>query len=212
MPKRTHEDSLETKRSILESAKRLFSRRGFERTSLSDIAKYAGVTRGAIYWHFENKEELLLALDDSVAHEQFSFNLLYEAGQPSEPDPLGKLKRWLCSLVEEGNDEFLNSPLVSMMISIVNGNSGNELLREKIHERAVSRHEAVIAALKNAAQKGQMPHNLNTEVAAEHLAIFSVGYMHQSRMNMAKEFKKNFSYFVDVEFETIKQFTNASVS
>ena len=43
MPKRTHEDSLETKRNILSSAKRLFSIRGYERTSLSDIAKYCDI-------------------------------------------------------------------------------------------------------------------------------------------------------------------------
>ena len=60
MPRRTQEDSQATRRKILESAQRLFTRRGYERTSLSDIAKYAGVTRGAIYWHFENKEETVL--------------------------------------------------------------------------------------------------------------------------------------------------------
>ncbi|MGN1280413.1 MAG: TetR family transcriptional regulator [Succinivibrio sp.] len=211
MPKRTHEDSLETKKSILASAMRLFARRGFERTSLSDVAKYAGVTRGAIYWHFENKEELLLALADNVAQEQFSFNLLYEAGQPTEKDPLGKLKKWICSLVEEGNDAFINSPLVTMMISIVNGNSGNELLREKLYERSVTRHEGVISALKNASLKGQMPSDLNTEVAAEHLALFCVGYMHQTRMNMTKEIKKNFPYFVDLEFESLRKLTNSSI-
>ena len=39
MPKRTYEDSLVTKQNILNCAKRLFSRRGYERTSLSDVAK-----------------------------------------------------------------------------------------------------------------------------------------------------------------------------
>ena len=63
MPRRTQEDSLATRKKILESAQRLFTRRGYERTSLSDIAKYAGVTRGAIYWHFENKEELIGQLE-----------------------------------------------------------------------------------------------------------------------------------------------------
>ena len=64
MPKRTYEDSLVTKQNILNSAKRLFSRRGYERTSLSDVAKYAGVTRGAIYWHFSSKEDLLKEIED----------------------------------------------------------------------------------------------------------------------------------------------------
>ena len=37
---------------------------GFDRTSLSAIAKAAGVTRGAIYWHFEDKKELFRAVVD----------------------------------------------------------------------------------------------------------------------------------------------------
>ena len=59
MPKRTHEDAERTKQAILESALRLFSRRGYESTSLSDIARFAGVTRGAIYWHFKDKGQIL---------------------------------------------------------------------------------------------------------------------------------------------------------
>ena len=46
MPKRTHEDAERTKQAILESALRLFSRRGYESTSLSDIARFAGVPEG----------------------------------------------------------------------------------------------------------------------------------------------------------------------
>lgn len=40
----------------------LFCRQGLARTSSTDIAKAAGVTRGAIYWHPKDKEELFAAL------------------------------------------------------------------------------------------------------------------------------------------------------
>ena len=66
MPRKTQEESQETRKNILECAKRLFSKRGYERTSLSDIAKYSGVSRGAIYWHFESKEDLLVNLVEYV--------------------------------------------------------------------------------------------------------------------------------------------------
>lgn len=59
MSKRTHAEALQTKRSILDAAAKVFSANGFAKTSLSDIARDADVTRGAIYWHFENKTELL---------------------------------------------------------------------------------------------------------------------------------------------------------
>ena len=116
MPRKTHDNSLDTRKAILASAKRLFSRRGFESTSLSDIAKYAGVTRGAIYWHFENKEELLLALLDSIEEDQSYSKYLKEACAPTESDPLGKLKLWVLGIVEDLDVEFLNSAFVQLII------------------------------------------------------------------------------------------------
>ena len=49
---------LVTKEQILSSAFNCFNKYGFEKTSLEAIAQEAGVTRGAIYWHFADKETL----------------------------------------------------------------------------------------------------------------------------------------------------------
>jgi AcrR family transcriptional regulator len=56
--KRTIEDSLETRQLILDTARTLFARRGFDSTSTADIAERAALTRGALYHHFKNKEVL----------------------------------------------------------------------------------------------------------------------------------------------------------
>lgn len=44
---------------ILNQAKRLFLERGYHGTSIDDITEAAGLTKGALYWHFESKEDLL---------------------------------------------------------------------------------------------------------------------------------------------------------
>lgn len=212
MPRRTHEDSQETKKNILASAQRLFTRRGFERTSLSDIAKYAGVTRGAIYWHFENKEELLLCLVDSLEQDQFSLNLLNDACDVNEPNPLGKFKSWLEGIVEDQNIKFMNSPFMSMMIAIMNGSSGNQSLRDKFLKKNTQRHECFAMILKNAIAKRQLPIDLDIMAAVEHLGIFFIGYMHQTRMNLADEIKKNFSFYVDLELAAISHITKDSLN
>ena len=62
MARRTKEEAEETRQSILDAAERLFHDQGVSRTSLADIASAAGVTRGAIYWHFENKVDLFQAM------------------------------------------------------------------------------------------------------------------------------------------------------
>jgi len=58
MPRRTKDEAIETRNQILDAAERLFGERGVSRTSLANIAEAAAVTRGAIYWHFEDKAEL----------------------------------------------------------------------------------------------------------------------------------------------------------
>jgi len=51
---------------ILDSALSLIVTRGFNGTTVDDIAKTAGLTKGAIYFHFENKDAILLALLDVI--------------------------------------------------------------------------------------------------------------------------------------------------
>ena len=66
MVRRTKEDALATRSSLLDAAERLFQAKGVSRTSLNDIALEAGTTRGAIYWHFKDKADLFNAMMDRV--------------------------------------------------------------------------------------------------------------------------------------------------
>ena len=95
MPKRTHEEALQTKKQIMDAAVTLFSSKGYEKTSLSDVARAAGVTRGAIYWHFENKGELLIELLQAIAKDKNLVEPLLDSAKESEFDPLGCIRKWL---------------------------------------------------------------------------------------------------------------------
>lgn len=64
MVRRTKEDALATRESLLDAAELLFQSQGVSRTSLNDIARKAGTTRGAIYWHFKDKADLFNAMMD----------------------------------------------------------------------------------------------------------------------------------------------------
>jgi TetR/AcrR family acrAB operon transcriptional repressor len=60
--RRTKEDAEKTRQTVLEASLKLFSRDGYSLTTLSRIAKEAGCSRGPIYWHFENKDDLYEAV------------------------------------------------------------------------------------------------------------------------------------------------------
>ncbi len=66
MARRTKADAEVTRSRLLDAAEHLFQARGVSRTSLADIATAAGTTRGAIYWHFEDKADLFNAMMERV--------------------------------------------------------------------------------------------------------------------------------------------------
>jgi TetR/AcrR family acrAB operon transcriptional repressor len=66
MVRRTKEEAAATRDSILDAAEQLFAEHGVSRTTLQHIATAAGVTRGAIYWHFDDKVALFDAMMERV--------------------------------------------------------------------------------------------------------------------------------------------------
>lgn len=66
MVRRTKADAEITRQQLLDAAEHVFAEKGVSRTSLQDIAVAAGTTRGAIYWHFDNKAALFNAMMDRV--------------------------------------------------------------------------------------------------------------------------------------------------
>lgn len=102
MARRTREDAQVTREAILDAAQREFLERGVSRTSLEQIAKGAGVTRGAIYWHFRDKSDLFSAMLDRVRLPLSDFADAYRQG--GGRDPLGMLEK-LCRLALAKLDE-----------------------------------------------------------------------------------------------------------
>ena len=64
--RKTKEQAEQTRQKILNAARKMFFQNGVAKTSLEHIAKEAGVTRGAIYWHFKDKTALFFALQQSA--------------------------------------------------------------------------------------------------------------------------------------------------
>lgn len=101
MVRRTKEDAQETRNRILDAAVEVFNRNGVAETSLNDIAREAGVTRGAIYWHFANK----VAMFDAMIERLVCPLLFNDADRDARlaADPLG--------FIRAAADEFIGKML-----------------------------------------------------------------------------------------------------
>ncbi len=64
--RKTKAEAQKTRNYLLKAALDTFYSRGISRSSLNEIAQTAGVTRGALYWHFKNKEDLFEGLFQNV--------------------------------------------------------------------------------------------------------------------------------------------------
>ena len=93
MVRRSKEDALATRNSLLDAAERVFLAQGVAGTSLNDIAVAAGTTRGAIYWHFRDKADLFNAMMERVAMPMQSALALVE--HEPDADALPALKQAL---------------------------------------------------------------------------------------------------------------------
>ena len=102
MARRTKEDTQATRAALLDAAERVFQERGVSRTTLAEIATEAGVTRGALYWHFKDKADLFNAMMERVI---LPLESDWKALQESQGDPLpiwrSHLQRALWRLVHD---------------------------------------------------------------------------------------------------------------
>ena len=98
MARKTKQQARETRQHILDVAIRLFSQQGVSSTSLADIAQAAGVTRGAIYWHFKNKSELFSEIWELSESSISDLEIEYRAKFPG--DPLSVLREILVYILE----------------------------------------------------------------------------------------------------------------
>ncbi|MEF7066516.1 TetR family transcriptional regulator, partial [Escherichia coli] len=85
MARKTKQEAQETRQHILDVALRLFSQQGVSSTSLGEIAKAAGVTRGAIYWHFKDKSDLFSEIWELSESNIGELELEYQAKFPGDP-------------------------------------------------------------------------------------------------------------------------------
>ncbi|CAN7475901.1 TetR/AcrR family acrAB operon transcriptional repressor [Paraburkholderia terricola] len=203
MARRTKEEALETRSSILDAAEQVFFEKGVSRTSLADIAQAAGVTRGAIYWHFAHKSDLFTEMFDRVL---LPLDELKAASQnPNEPDPLGRLME-ICTvcLRDTANDPrrrrvfdilFLKCELVEEMGPVM------------IRYQATMREglNSIEGGLRNAISKGQMPADLDVTTAASMVHAFVGGSLRDMLLLPdATDFGKHAQQMVEGMFDTLR--------
>lgn len=164
MARRTKEDALETRTLILDTAEQVFREKGVGHTTLAEIAAAAGVSRGAIYWHFDNKAALLQAMNDRV---HLPLEAMHQAlADMALADPLAKLRESAHNVLAQ----VANDPRARRVFEIFSfkcefvGEMAQMLERQRESRRACLRD--MVENLRHAMEKGQIPQGVDIERSA----------------------------------------------
>ena len=99
MARRTKEDAAKTRLQIMKAAIDLFSSKGYDRTTFEHIASRIKLTKGAVYWHFNTKPELLRQLVIYIIDDATGDQRIIDS-QPENFDELRcGLKEWMARVL-----------------------------------------------------------------------------------------------------------------
>ncbi len=160
--KRTKEEADTTKASIIDAALKVFCRRGYAATSLEEIAAEAGVTRGAVYHHFDGKVGLY---DAVIEAKTMGARALMDGIDPaaSVPHSLKALLARALALLEEDAEYRMVQDLVLFKTAYA-----EELERgmERKREAMAGLEKAIADMLKRGIDRGEIRADLKPRAAA----------------------------------------------
>ena len=155
-----------TRKQILDASLRLFSEKGFARTSVRDIAQVAGITDAAIYYHFASKRELFEALFE----ERGITSALSELEQLSSADP--PLETLMAIGVAALGIMQRNKDFMKVLFSEA---MNEDLVATEDYRMVTERwRNAQARILREFVQRGDLP-TLDVDVVAHQLVVLSVG-------------------------------------
>jgi AcrR family transcriptional regulator len=161
MPKISEAQRETRRQQILEAAMRCFARDGFHNTTTADIVRESGVSQGALYLYFENKDDIIVALADDRHQSEAIISALAQ----SEQDPV----RGLLSLIELYGSGLSDAARIQARRVGIQGWA--EALRSpRIRDSVVEGHASVRAAIVRLIERAQHTGQIRPDVDPEALS------------------------------------------
>lgn len=175
MARKTKQQALVTRQHILDVALRLFSQQGVSSTSLVEIAKAAGVTRGAIYWHFKNKSDLFSEIWELSESNIGELEIEYQAKFPD--DPLSVLREILVYLLEATVTEERRRLLMEIIFHKCEFVGEMVVVQQAQRSLCLESYDRIEQTLMHCINSQMLPENLNTRRAAILMRSYISGIM-----------------------------------
>jgi TetR/AcrR family acrAB operon transcriptional repressor len=179
MARKTKEDAELTRKRIIDAARAVFLKRGVSKSTLEHIASEASVTRGAVYWHFENKTEIFHAI-----REQVFLPLIDSIDDTLSPtvknieNPLNQIEASLCNTINDlSNNIEMRETYEIIMIKCEYVDEFATVLHQMLHNCSCI-VEKLQAAYERAQALGLLGTTLSPRALALDTHLFFGGLLH----------------------------------
>ena len=176
MARKAKGESQATYSALLDAAERQFIDKGVTRTTLNDVACAAGMTRGAIYWHFKDKSALFQAMCDRVFLPMQA--MLNEIVSAPGTDPLAALRQMMLHMLGTVTGNAQQKAVFDILFHHCEKNEDLECFVHEKQKRGqcLSKMEQI---LQQAVAQGKLPPDTDTWVAVQALNSYLIGMIYE---------------------------------
>jgi TetR/AcrR family acrAB operon transcriptional repressor len=174
--RRTREEADRTRERLLDAAEQVFQRKGVSRTSLEDIAREAGLTRGALYWHFKDKGDIFAAIVDRLNAPLVALELA--GADPGEPEPLARLREALLRIVHDIAYDPRRRRVYEIIFHKCELTEANQAIVDRHRRNYQDLAGRIRRLLENAQQQGQLPADFDARLATRQLQVQVTGLLY----------------------------------
>lgn len=161
MQRQRKEQGEHTRRNIIDVTTKLFASRGYAGTSLDLIAKEANTSKSSIFWHFENKEDLLFTVVDRAMTEWEAKAGSEILAQPDPPRQLAKLIELYRELAQERPDTL--RLLLGLLLETADVN-------DEVKRRFQRMYQGYRTSIQMVIEQGLSSGHFSASIPADHLA------------------------------------------
>ena len=194
MARRTKEEAEQTRKDILQASLNMFCEKGYTRTTLDDIAKSINLTKGAVYWYFRNKPDILRAL---MLEDFETTRTQLDTFMPS-PKTLEELKKHFMFLAERVDTDTKFRKFLYFLILQMEWSTG---LINSFHDIIEELNNQPITTIKNAlsaSQKcGQITSNLDLNAMSYTIHAMWSGLLIDKLEHQEKSLKETVNFGFD---------------
>ncbi|STZ76730.1 multidrug efflux system transcriptional repressor MtrR [Bergeriella denitrificans] len=204
--RKTKTEALKTKEHLMLAALDTFHQRGVARSSLNEIAQSAGVTRGALYWHFRNKEDLFDSLFQRVCND--IEECIQHDLECSDGDHLAAFRLMLLKFFERIENNSIHNKFYTVLFIKCEHTEQNAAIVALMEKYRLLWREKLNTILQNCIAQQSLPTDLDTETTIIYLKSTVDGLINQWLSSpVGFELNQVAPRVIDIALDNLKQHT-----